>query len=457
MNPNRPLHILLVDDEDIVHQTIGDYLRDLGHEIGHAREGNTAQQKAAETEYDLALVDVRMPGIDGLSLLKNFQETYPEMSVVIVTGHGNLEMAVQALRLGAADFLTKPVKLLELDAVLEKSSRIRSLRQGQRRLRETIRGIQAVEDLRMRNRALVGTSPATEEIRRQIRIAVEARCDTILLVGETGTGKEVVAREIHFLGKGDERPFIAVSCPAIPDTLFESELFGHVKGAFTGAGSDRPGYFELADSGTLFLDEIADLSPGAQAKLLRVLETRQLRRVGGAKEIGVDVQVIAATNADLESQVKSGKFRSDLFYRLNVFSIRLERLAKRPEDIIPLAEHFLSAFTVRSGLPVTGFSPGARDFLLRYPYPGNVRELRNLIEHASIICRSGPIQEHHLPRPDAVSAPAAPPPAPEDTEPERAAILQALEEAKWNRRQAAKTLGVPYSTLRYKLKKYGIE
>lgn len=461
MKSESKLEILLVDDEEIVHQTLGDYLRDLGHELDEAWEAKSALKKlsAQEKRYDLALLDVRMPGMDGITLLGKLQESHPDLSVVIVTGHGNLEMAIQALRLGAADFLVKPVKLLELDAVLEKVSRLRSLRLGQRRLRDTIRGIQVAEDRRVRNRTMVGTSPTTEEVRKQIQIAVDANCDTILLTGDTGTGKEVVAREIHFLGKGDERPFIAVSCPAIPDTLFESELFGHMKGAFTGADSDRPGYFELADSGTLFLDEVADLSAGAQAKLLRVLETRQVRRVGGAKEIEVDVQVIAATNAPLEDLMESGKFRSDLFYRLNVFSIHLEPLAKRLDDILPLAEHFLSAFTSRSGLPVTGFSQEVVHTLTGYSYPGNVRELRNLVEHAAILCRSGDILPVHLNLPDSPAVKAAAPeaaPQGEDEE-ERSTILRALEETKWNRRQAANALGIPYSTLRYKLKKFGIE
>ena len=349
MAEEQPLRILLADDEEIVHQTIGDYLRESGQHVDAARDGLVALKAIEASDYDLALVDIRMPGMDGLSLMARVQEIRPELSVVVVTGHGNLEMAIQALRLGAADFLTKPIKLLELDAVLEKSLRIRDLRQDRRHLRETIRGIQASDDLRVRNRRFVGTSPATRKVCEQIGQAVDAGCDTILITGETGTGKEVAAREIHFQTSSDESPFIAVSCPALPDSLVESELFGHMKGAFTGATADRAGYFELADGGTLFLDEVADLSASAQATLLRVMETRTLRRVGGTKEIRVDLRVIAATNACLEKLVEAGEFRRDLFYRLNVYAIHLLPLRERREDILPLAEHFLSVHAATQG------------------------------------------------------------------------------------------------------------
>jgi len=396
-----------------------------------------------------------MPKMDGLSLLSKIGEIRPELSSVIITAHGNIEMVVQALRLGAADFLMKPIKFLELDAVVEKSKRIRQLRQGHRHLRETIRGIQTSEDLRLRNRCLIGVSQAMGEVRKQIQLAVEAQCETILISGETGTGKEIVAREIHFMSRGDERPFIAVNCPALPDSLIESELFGHVRGAFTGATTDKAGYFELADGGTLFLDEIADLSPPAQAKLLRVLETRKLRRVGGAREINVDVRVIAATNTPLEELVESKKYRKDLFFRLNVFTIRLLSLRERYSDIIPLAEHFLSTYIKGRGLNIAGFSSEAKDTLVGYEYPGNARELRNIVERAAIICRVGLIEPKHLnlPKDSRQDVPCS---NHSSEEQERKKIINALEQAKWNRRQAAKALGMPYSSLRYKLLRLGI-
>jgi DNA-binding NtrC family response regulator len=452
----RALHILLVDDEEIVHKTLGDYLRDLSHRVEDARDGLTGLKRIEANDYDLALIDIRMPGMDGLALLNKAQALRPEMSVVLITGHGNMEAVVQALRLGAADFLTKPIKLLELDAVVEKAARIQELRQSKRRLRETIRGIQTAGYHHAQNQRLVGVSSALQEVREQIRQAVEANCKTILVTGETGTGKEVVAREIHFQASSEESPFIAVNCPALPESLAESELFGHVKGAFTGATSDRAGYFELADGGTLFLDEIADLSPAIQAKLLRVLETRILRRVGGSKEIHVDVRVIAATNVYLEEWIETGKFRRDLFYRLNVFPIYVPPLRERPEDIFPLAEHFLSMCAVRSGRPFDGFSPEAKELLLSYHFPGNVRELYNLVERATILCPSKQILAEHIAIPKRPQKDTPVQSSQLDRAGERDRILKALEETKWNRRQAAKNLGIPYSTFRFKMDKLGI-
>ena len=450
------LKILLVDDEEIVHQTIAGYLRDLGHQVDDAYDGLAALEFIKAEDYDIAFVDIRMPGMDGLSLLARIREVSPDISVVIVTGNANMDTVIQALRLDADDFLLKPVELLRLDAVLEKSTRINALRQDKRRLRETIGGIQASEDFRRRNRSFVGNSAATREVREHIQQAVDANCETILVTGETGTGKEVVAREIHFQASSDECPFIAVSCPALPESLVESELFGHTKGAFTGATADRAGSFEMASGGTLFLDEIADLSASAQAKLLRVLETRMVRRVGGSKEINVDVRVISATNTPLEELVKARKFRPDLFYRLNVYSIHILPLRERREDILPLAEHFLSMYATPKGLSLSGFSPEARDLLLNYGFPGNARELRNIVERAAILRRSGQIlvEDLNLPASVAEAAPALPVQPKSDQE--RAYILKALEEAKWNRRQAANNLGMPYSTLRYKIQKLDI-
>lgn len=455
MDKENSLRVLIVDDERILHQTLSRYLHDLGHKVDSAYEGPSALKMIKSKDYDLALVDILMPGMDGLSLLPKMAQIRPKLPAVVITGHGNMETVINALRLGAIDFLNKPIKLLELDAVLEKLALIRNLRAGQRHLRETIKGIQTSEELRLKNRVLIGTSREISEVRKQIRMAVDAGCETILISGETGTGKEIVAREVHFLASNEEMPFIAVSCPAIPDSLIESELFGHVKGAYTGATMDKPGYFELADGGTLFLDEISDLSPSAQAKLLRVLETRKLRRVGGAKEIDVSVRVIGATNVSLEDMVKAGRFRKDLFYRLNLFVIKLSPLRERQSDIIPLAEHFLSNFIIGRGLNIEDFTKEAMDALMGYEFPGNARELRNLVERAAILCRSGRIECKHLCLPESGTDESSLSglPCEEDEGPK---ILRALEDAKWNRRKAAKELGIPYSTLNYKIKKLGI-
>lgn len=449
------LNILLADDEEIVLRTIGDYLKDLGHSVETVRDGLSALKALESRDYELALCDIRMPGMDGMRLLSKVQEVSPETSVVIITGHGTMALAIEALRLGAADFLPKPVKLIELDAVLEKALRIRILRQDRIQLKATIRRMESSIEIQEGRHLLVGESSQTAAVRELIRQVVEAHCDTILITGETGTGKEVVARQIHAMAENTDSPFIAVNCPALPDSLVESEFFGHVKGAFTGAVSSRAGCFELANGGTLFLDEIGDLASNVQTKLLRVLETRTVRRLGGSKESSVRVRVVAATNAPLEENVRNGKFRSDLYYRLNVFPIRLAPLRERQADILPLALHFLALFTRARGLAQKGFSPEAQALLPKYPYPGNARELRNIVERAAILCGSGLIQPEHL---NIFSAPESNtiPGLDHQTDHERSFILKALEDARWNRREAAKLLGIPYSTLRYKMQKLGI-
>ena len=295
-------------------------------------------------------------------------------------------------------------------------------------------------------------------MRERIQQAIKANVDTILLTGETGTGKEVVAREIHFQGSSEERPFVAVNCSAFPESLVESKLFGHVKGAFTGATTNRTGYFELANNGTLFLDEIADLAVHIQAKLLRIIETRTLMRIGGTQEISFQARIISAFNRDPVSLVKSGQFRDDLFHRLNVFPIHLTPLRERPEDILPLADHFLEAYIVKSGRDFHGFSDEAKSVLLDYQYPGNVRELRNIVERTVILCPpdASLIEAEHLDFQENVfqdmplqSDQSAP-------ENEYEWFMQALEKHRWNRSQAAKELGIPYSTFRFKMNKLRI-
>jgi len=458
MTEERTLRILLVDDEEIIHRTVGDYLQDSGHHVDSAYDGTAGLKSIEQQDYDLAMIDVKMPGMDGISLLKRIQNIRPLMPVVIITAHGTIETVIQALRLGAADFVIKPVKLLELDAVLEKSINIAALRQEKLHLQATIRGIQTSYDLQTGDRIFIGVSQASRRVMEQIHQAVEANCDTILITGETGTGKEVVARQIHFLASSEESPFIAVSCPALPESLIESELFGHMKGTFTGATKDRAGYFELADGGTLFLDEIADLTPSAQATFLRVLETRRVRRVGGSEEINVNIRLVAATNAPLEELVESGKYRRDLYYRLNVYSIHLLPLRERRQDIIPLAEHFLATYSASRNLRFEGFSQDAEELLLNYDFPGNARELRSIIELAVMQCGSGQIKTEHLSLPRTTQG-KTPSRARDEksTNEERARILKALEETKWNRRQAAKKLSMPYSTLRYKIKTLRLE
>ncbi len=311
---------------------------------------------------------------------------------------------------------------------------------------------------RTQNQDLVGNSPATQQVRERIQQAVEANVDTILLTGETGTGKEVVARAIHFQGSSEERPFVAVNCSALPKSLVESELFGHVKGAFTDATMDKPGCFEMANNGTLLLDEIADLSLDIQVKLLRVVDNRTLGRLGSAQEISFQERIISAFNRDPQQLVKSGQFRSDLFHRLNVFPIHLTPLRERQEDILPLANHFLGVCTVKSGRSFDGFSNGAKSSLLDYQYPGNVRELGNIVERTAVLCpaKISLIEAEHLDIQEDISEQMPLQSDQSADENEHNQILRALEETRWNRLQAAKNLGIPYSTFRAKIKKQGI-
>ena len=449
------MNILLADDEEIVFQTLGDVLRDPGHQLAEARDGLSALQMIQSTEYDLALVDVRMPGLDGISLLAKAREIQPDMAIVMISGHGDVEIAVQAMRLGASDLLRKPIRLTELKAALVRAAQMQALRDDARRLRETIREVQASDDLRSGYRELVGHSVATDQVRKQIELAVKTGCETVLITGETGVGKEVVAREIHYRAGSHASPFIAVSCPALPETLIESELFGHAKGAFTGATCARAGCFELADGGTLFLDEVGDLSDSAQATLLRASETRTVRRVGSSQEVKVNVRFVAATNSPLADRVATGRFRRDLFYRLNLFTIHVSPLRERRRDILPLAEHFLSGYATSRGLHFESFSKHAKASLLAYGFPGNARELRNLVERAAMVSGSGQIQVEHLAFPLEAGRSASS--RRSDPKRERTDILRVLEETSWNRTEAAQVLGIPYSTFRYKMKKLGIE
>ena len=454
MSAPKPLKILLADDEEIVRETISGYLRDAGQQVENARDGVAALKSIKTHDYDLALIDLVMPGMDGLAVLRKAVEIRPEMPVVIITGHPDLETAVTALRLGAADYLGKPIKLAELEAVLQRARYLRTLCHDRRHVPKTARRIPPPACPRADQGELVGISPAANEVRRQIREAVEAGCEMVLITGETGTGKEVTAREIHFQAAAADDPFVAVSCPAFADSLLESELFGHVKGAFTGATEERAGCFEQANGGTIFLDEAGDLSLAAQAKILRVLETRSLRRVGGSEEIAVSVRAIAATNAPLEELVHSGRFRRDLFYRLNAYSIHLLPLRQRREDILPLAEYFLAGYAAEKGLFLEGFEADAAARLQEYDFPGNARELRYLVQRAALLCRSGRVLAEHLALP-AKSGPARSDRSGEEQE--RAILLDALEESRWNCRHAAQRLGLPYSTLRYKMCRLGIK
>jgi DNA-binding NtrC family response regulator len=446
--------ILVVDDEPAEREGLARLVGQWGYEVETASSGEEALN-LVETQHPAVVVtDLVLPEMDGLTLLQKLKETGRPPIVLLVTGHGTVETAVEAMRHGAFDYLTKPVDTTRLQVLLEKSIEQESLSREVNLLRHQLRQKGSFGQM-------VGQSRGMQEVYRWVELAGTSTAP-VLVYGESGTGKELVARTVHELSNRRNKPFVAINCAAIPETLIESELFGHERGAFTGATERRLGCFELTDGGTLFLDEIAEMDPNTQAKLLRVLQEGSFRRVGGGKhEIQVDVRVVAATNQVPTDAIANGKLREDLFYRLNVFSIHLPPLRERREDIPLLARNFIEEFNRQDNRQVRGLSSEAEKELERYHWPGNVRELRNVIQRAVVISGTGLIGVEHLP--DTVLRAAAPAPAAAGAsvtpirEMERDMILRALEETGQDKRRAAQLLGISLKTLYNKLAKYGIQ
>ncbi len=438
--------ILVVDDEPAFRLFVSTVLRDAGYEVTAARGGAEALSLLGARHFHLVLTDLKMPDVSGIEILEAVRRESPETPVILITAFGTIESAVEATKKGAADYLLKPLKdPEELRRVVGRALR-------ERRLQDAV-AAERGDGTAAGGEGIVGHSPALRHVLELAR-SVAASPTTVLLTGESGTGKEVIARAIHRWSPRAEGPFVAVNCAALPDALLESELFGHERGAFTGAVAQRRGRFELAHGGTLLLDEVGDMSPALQGKLLRVLETQEFERVGGSKAVRVDVRVIAAANVDLGAAAVARRFREDLYYRLSVFPIALAPLRQRPEDILPLAEHFLARLRRSLRKPVIGFTPEAQERLRAYAWPGNVRELENVVERAVILAHGDRIGLAEL------SLLPVPAPAPEDGGElkalEHAAILQALADTGGNRRLAARRLGIGLRTLQYRLKHYGL-
>src|SRR5436309_10254305 len=376
--------ILIIDDEAAIRETLANILRDEGHSPTLCDSGEAAIAQFAREEYDLVFLDLWLPGIDGMAVLERLGAAAAP-PVIVISGHGNIDSAVRATRLGAYDFLEKPLSLERVLLTVNHALADRKLRDQVRDLRSRF----ALEEL------LIGESEAMKRLDEQIRSAAPSN-SRVLITGENGSGKEIVARTLHRLSLRADQPFVDVNCAAIPKDLIESELFGHRKGAFTGAIDDRKGKFELADGGTLFLDEVGDMSEKTQAKVLRVLQEQTFQRVGGQQTIRVDVRVIAATNKNIEAEIKAGNFREDLFYRLNVLPLEVPPLRARGNDIILLAEHFLRRFAAETGNPRKRLSSGAAARLKAYQWPGNVRELRNVSERLAILLRSDTIEPEDI-------------------------------------------------------------
>jgi two-component system response regulator PilR (NtrC family) len=455
-------NILIVDDERSMREFLAIFLRRVGHRIEAAAGGTEGLAALRAREFDVVITDLRMPEVSGLEILAEAKKLYPDTQVVVVTAFATTETAIAAMKAGAYDYLTKPFKVDEVGLVVERALERRVLHRENLVLRDEIKG-------RYKLDRLIGKSPAMQRVFEMVRKIAPART-SVLLIGESGTGKELAARALHELSPRSDRPFVAVNCGAIPETLLESELFGHVRGSFTGANTDKQGLFEAAHGGTLLLDEVAELPVAMQVKLLRVLQERKVKPVGGVNEREVDVRIVAATNRDLETEVEKGTFRQDLFYRLNVIQLRLPPLRERREDIALLADHFIRKFSAEHGRQVTGTDPEAMSALMGYHFPGNVRELENLMERAVTLAAGDRITTEALPTLKGVGStditletPAlgAFPEQGVDLERvvedfERGIIIKALERTGGNRTEAARLLNVTFRSLRYRLSKLGI-
>src|SRR5580693_8214560 len=445
-----PPTILIVDDEAGIRESLSSVLREDGYRVETVASGEDCLSFVQNKSVDLILLDVWLPGIDGMETLRRLREAETCPMVVMISGHANIEAAVRSTKLGAFDFVEKPLSLEKIGLVIKNALEQVRLEEENRRLRAEL--AQQFE--------LIGASMPVKALRQQVALTAPTN-GRVLIYGESGVGKEVVARALHEASLRKARPFVEVNCAAIPDELIESELFGHVKGSFTGATEDKIGKFQKADGGTLFLDEIGDMSLRTQSKVLRVLEEQRFERVGSNATLSVDVRVIAATNKNLEQEIARGAFRQDLFYRLNVIPFYVPPLRDRREDIPTLTKYFLMEFSSAYVKKTRELSDAAMEILIRYPWPGNVRELRNLVERLVIVCPQARIEPHHLP-PELFRGVAESPHHPYSTlhearsAYEREFILRKLQEHRWNMTQTAMVLGLERSHLYRKMKSLGI-
>jgi two-component system NtrC family response regulator len=448
--------ILIVDDEDAQRSILKGYLEKKGYKIFSASSGTEGIKAVENNPIDIVLSDFKMPDKTGLEVLEEVKKINPEISFVILTAYGTIENAVKAMRLGAYDYISKPVDLDELDLTIERIIENKNLRSEIQILKNQLKEKFKID-------SFISNSAKMEEVLSVAARAADSKA-TVLITGESGTGKEVLAKSIHYVSPRKDKPFIAVNIPALPETLLESELFGHEKGAFTGAEKTKKGRFELADGGTIFLDEIGDIPINLQVKLLRVLQEHQIERLGSTENINIDVRIIAATHQNLEEKIKDGSFREDLYYRLNIVSVHIPPLRERKEDVLPLIEYFTEKYSKENNRERLTLSKEAVDLLIKYNFPGNVRELENAIERAVVLCRSEAITVNDLPNViKGFKAENEIPKIESGTlidqveELEKKLIFDALSSANGNQSQAGRILGLTERNLRYKMQKYGIK
>ncbi len=451
--------ILFIDDEEIIHQTVGDFLKKWGYTIINARTGNEAVEMFKKTEVDLVVSDIRLPDISGIDVLQKIKEESPDTEVILMTGHAQVDTAVKALRLGATDYILKPIDLTELLTSIERTKKYHQIYKENIFLKKQIEMMHMHLETDIKSFIYDPQSKIMIDVINLIKKIATFDKTPVLITGETGTGKELTAKAIHYLSERKKAPFISINCTAIPRELIESELFGHEKGAFTDAKKTKKGYIEAADGGTLFLDEIGDMDINMQSKILRVLEEHSVKRVGSTKEVKVNVRIISATNKNLEYSIKQKTFRSDLFYRLNVFPIMLPSLRERKEDLMVLSEYFMKFYSEQCRKNIDHITGKAQKLLKEYQFPGNIRELKNLIERAVILAEGHDLLSEHFPSlnvKDAVSFGEVNSNELSMPEVEKKMIKEALQQTKNNKLKASKLLGISHDKLRYRIKKYKI-
>ncbi len=446
--------ILVVDDEFLIRWSLQQDLAKEDYEVITAESGEEALRLAEEQTPDLVLLDIHLPGVDGIRVLEKLKSANPELPVIMITAFGMVETAVAAMKLGAFDYIAKPFNLDDVRLTVRKATENARLKSEVARLRREKHRGGGFE-------AIIGRSPRMRDVLELATKVAASSATTVLLQGESGTGKDLLAKSIHLASDRADRPYMDINCASIPENLLESELFGHERGAFTDARGQKKGLFELADGGTILLDEVGEMRTDLQAKLLRVIEEKRFRRVGGIKDIGMDVRIVAASNRDLNEERRAGRFRDDLYYRLKVIPIIIPPLRDRREDVLPLVEHFLDRYNKEFGKAIRGLTPKATAAVMAYEWPGNVRELRNVVERAVLLEGGDELHLASLP-PEMRGEPGEGAPAPKEGEVrqleelEREMLIRAMERTGGNQTRAAQLLGISRDALRYKLKKHGL-